>query len=104
MNRMRILSLQNTLETAKGLLGSGYKVQISLESVERDIDDIWLIRNYNVDYQDEGLDFFPSSLDSIFKYGKGYNAASLEELFEGYEGDYPEYELDLFEEMGIRKD
>jgi hypothetical protein len=76
-NSIVVVGLDNTMKMAESLLSSGYKVRIKYYDKVDDVDNMWVVRRFLLQYEIDNTDGFPSTLS---------------ELFKGYEGPYPSLE------------
>lgn len=97
-NKMIIVGLDNTMKTAESLLASGYKVRIKYFDKADDVDNMWIVRRYVLQYEeDEAADGYPSTLAELFK---DYDKPK-------YDPPTPTIKVDddnVFDRLEVRKD
>ena len=66
-NSIVVVGLDNTMKLAESLLASGYKVRIKYYDKVDDVDNLWVVRRFLLQFEEDSTDGFPSTLAELFK-------------------------------------
>ena len=103
-NSIIVVGLDNTMKLAESLLASGYKVRIKYYDKVDDVDNLWVVRRFLLQFEEDSTDGFPSTLAELFK---GYEGPYPGDNKKSYDPPKPGIKVDddnVFEKLEVRKD